>query len=373
MPPTIAAETNADRTSGKIVFTGPPEFFKTLRARVDEHFAGGARRDDPRMQRKAAIIVVWFVGSYVLLLNASSGLSQLALCISFAVAACALGFNVFHDAVHGSFSANPRINAALGMISSAALGAGRKFWWFKHNVLHHTYTNIYQWDDDLETRGALRMSPEQPWLPKYRYQHLFFPFMYSLTTLEWMFVKDYVQYFTLKINPFQRIPELTKAEKIEFWFGKAFYMAVFVVLPFSVFPAWKVVVGLLLFHVTLSLGLAFIFNLAHAIERAEFPVPTAGATSLEIEEEWAAHQLRTTVNFATGNRALNWFAGGLNFQVEHHLFPQVSHTHYPALSAIVRETASECGLPYNHYATYRDAVLSHWRILRDLAQPPVIA
>ena len=150
MPPTIAAETNADRTSGKIVFTGPPEFFKTLRARVDEHFAGGARRDDSRMQRKAAIIVVWFVGSYVLLLNASSGLSQLALCISFAVAACALGFNVFHDAVHGSFSANPRINAALGMISSAALGAGRKFWWFKHNVLHHTYTNIYQWDDDLE-------------------------------------------------------------------------------------------------------------------------------------------------------------------------------------------------------------------------------
>jgi linoleoyl-CoA desaturase len=312
-------------------------------------------------------VLVWFFSSYAAALFSHPWPVQLAACVSFGISACALGFNVFHDSIHCSFSESRRVNLALSRLACALLGAGRKLWWYKHNVLHHRFTNIHEWDDDLETRGSLRMSPEQAWEPKFRYQHLYFGFLYALTTLEWLFVKDFVQYFSLKMNSYQSIPPLSRAEKIEFWASKAIWAVCFVALPFTLLPWWKAAAGLLVFHVTLSLSLTAIFNLAHAMEMAEFPVPVEGPA---IEEEWAAHQLRTTVNFATENGLLTWFAGGLNFQVEHHLFPQVSHSHYPALSRIVRRTAKEFGLPYNEYPTYASALKSHWNTLRRLAQPP---
>jgi linoleoyl-CoA desaturase len=368
MDGTNTSSSTADRSSSKVTFRGAPDFFQTLRARVDAHFAGAPRRDDPRLYRKAALILVWFLGAYATALFSRRWPLQLAACVAYALAACALGFNVFHDAIHCSFSESRGVNLALARVSCTLLGAGRKFWWYKHNVLHHRFTNIHEWDDDLETRGSLRMSPEQAWEPKFRYQHVYFPFLYSLTTIEWLFAKDFVQYFTLRMNPYQTIPELSRAEKFEFWTSKAIWALAFVVLPFAVLPWWKALAGLAIFHLTLGLALALIFNLAHAMERAEFPVPEPGPS---IEEEWAAHQLRTTVNFATGNGPLTWFAGGLNFQVEHHLFPQVSHTHYPALSRIVSRTAGEFGLPYNDYPTYFSALKSHWNTLRRLAQPPL--
>jgi linoleoyl-CoA desaturase len=363
----IAAPTLDRSESSKVTFRGSSEFFKTLRGRVDEHFAGRPRRDDPRFYRKAALVLAWFFTSYVVALFSRDGAFQLLGCLSFSLAACALGFNLFHDAVHCSVSDSRRVNLALARVACALLGAGRKFWWYKHNVLHHRFTNIFKWDDDLETRGSLRLSPDQEWEPKFRLQHLYFWALYSLTTIEWLFVKDFVQYFTLKMSPYQSIPELSRAEKLEFWASKAFWAALFVVLPFSVLPWWKALAGLFIFHATLGLALAFVFNLAHTMEGAQFPVPDPGPC---IDDEWAAHQLRTTVNFAPDNAALTWFAGGLNFQVEHHLFPQVSHTHYPALSRIVSRTAREFGLPYISYPTYGSAVKSHWRMLRMLARNP---
>lgn len=350
------------------MFTGSNTFFTTLRARVDEHFAGADRRDDPRLYRKAAIIALWFAASYVLLLTTGSSFVRALACISFAVAAGALGFNVFHDAVHGSFSSSRRTNLLLARLTCAVLGTGRYFWWYKHNVLHHHYTNIFEWDDDIETRGSLRLSPRQPWQPKFKYQHFWFYFAYCLATIEWLFIKDFVQYFSLRMNPYQAIPGMSSAEKWEFWGGKVFYFTVFVGLPFALLPAGEVLIGLLLFHAILSLVLTLVFNLAHSIEKAEFPAPCSETAA--IDDEWAAHQMRTTVNFATGNRLLNWFSGGLNFQIEHHLFPQISHTHYPAISAIVRRTALEYGLPYNLYGTYLGTVASHFRTIRTLAAKP---
>ncbi len=212
------------------------------------------------------------------------------------------------------------------------------------------------------------MSPRQPWQPKFKNQHRWFFILYGLTTLEWVFVKDFVQYFTLRINPYQPIPPLSRREKQEFWMCKAVYFAVFVVLPFFVMPAGHALAGLLIFHFTLSLALAFIFNLAHVIEKTDFPAPTGNPAT--IEDEWAAHQMRTTANFATDNRFLNWFTGGLNFQIEHHLFPGISHTHYPGLRAMVRNTAGEFGLPYHNYETYVGTVRSHFRIMRTLGTEP---
>ena len=367
----LTAPAGCDGTLKPVIFSGSDAFIKTVRDRVDVHFAGRARRDDPRLHRKAVIIGLWFTASYALLLTVESGFAQILLCISYALAAGAMGFNIFHDATHGSFSCSRRINTLLSRSACAVLGTGRYFWWYKHNILHHRYTNIFAWDDDLETRGSLRLSPQQPWEPKFKNQHRWFYFLYCAATLEWLFVKDFVQYFTLRINPYQPIPAMSAAEKREFWGSKAFYFALFVALPFAVLPVSRVLLGMLIFHVILSLTLTFVFNLAHASGKADFPAPSGNPAT--IEDEWAAHQMRTTANFAAGNRALNWFAGGLNFQIEHHLFPNICHTHYPDIACIVERTAQEFGLPYNSHDTYLGTVKSHFGIMRELGTEPLPA
>jgi len=351
-------------STDRLVFTGGQEYFKALRERVDEHFGGRKRWGDPRLHRKAALIAFWFVASYILLLTVRSSVLQLFLCVSYALAACALGFNVFHDANHGSFSSSRHINLLLARLTCIALGPSRYLWCQKHHVLHHAFTNVFQWDDDIETRGHLRMSCRQPWEPKFRNQHRFFVFLYALSTVEWFFVKDFVQYSRLFMT-YRSIPPMSFTEKIEFWASKALHVALFLVLPFAFLPAWRVVMGLLLFHIILGLAVTFVFQIAHGTEKVEFPAPTGGRPAI-IEDEWAAHEMRTTVNFAIRNRVLTWFVGGLNFQIEHHLFPHISHTHYPDISDIVRRTAGEYGLPYNLHETYIDAVKSHFRFLQSL-------
>jgi linoleoyl-CoA desaturase len=355
----------------RLVFTGADDFLKTVRLRVDEHFGARCRRDDPRLRRKAVIIAVWFFGSYAACLSVQSPAAQALLCISYALAAAALGFNIFHDANHGSFSANPRLNLWLARATCAVLGAGRYFWCYKHNVLHHRFTNVFEWDDDLETRGSLRLSPHQPWQTKFRNQHRWFYFLYCLATFEWLFVKDFVQLCTLRLNPYQPIPELSARERAEFWACKLFYFAIFVGLPFAVMPPLRALAGFVLFHVTFSLAITLVFNLAHGTGKADFPAPS-GSPSY-IGNEWAAHQMQTTVNFGTTNSVLTWFAGGLNFQIEHHLFPHISHTHYRDISPIVRCAALDFGLPYHVYDTYLGTVRSHFRLLRELGTEPAPA
>jgi linoleoyl-CoA desaturase len=352
----------------RVVFDGTGEFLKTLRVRVHKTLDGRPPSGDPRMLRKAALITVWFAGSFILLLSVKSGWLQLLLCFSYGLAASALGFNVFHDANHGAISPSRRVNLTVAVLVSAVLGASRYLWNYKHNVLHHRLTNIHTWDDDLETRGFLRLTPRQHWKRRYHGQHLFVFILYAINAVELVFVKDFVQYFTLRINPHQRIPALSTAEKAEFWAAKAFYLIVFVALPFAVLPAAIVVEGFLIYQFTLGLSLALVFGMAHQVESVDFPSPRGAPPTMD--EDWGTHQMRTTANFATLNRGWNWFSGGLNHQIEHHLFPSMSHTYYTAIGQVVRSTAYEFGLPYNHFETYGAALRSHYRLLRRLGTPP---
>lgn len=224
----------------RIVFDGTGEFLTTVRARVHETLRGQALGGDPRLHRKAVLIAFWFLGSFALMLSVKSAWLQVAFCFSYGLAACAVGFNIFHDANHGAISQNSRANLVIAMLASTVLGASRYLWNYKHNFLHHRLTNIYTWDDDLETRGFFRLSPRQLWKPRYYGQHLFVIPLYAINAIELVFVKDWIQYFTLRINQFQHIPAMSKSEKVEFWVGKIVYLAVFVALPFAILPAERV-------------------------------------------------------------------------------------------------------------------------------------
>jgi linoleoyl-CoA desaturase len=112
--------------------------------------------------------------------------------------------------------------------------------------------------------------------------------------------------------------------------------------------------------------LSIVFQLAHTVEETEFPKPFL-ATG-RVEDEWALSQLKTTANFATRNRFITWCLGGLNFQIEHHLFPKVSHVHYPAIGRIIRQTCKDLGVPYIEHRLMRYAVASHVAHLRKMGR-----
>lgn len=343
------------------------EYLRTTRARVSEALAGKTLRGDPRLQRKAVLVFAWFFVSFAAMLAVRQTWLQIILCVSYGVSASAVGFNLFHDANHNTLSSRRRANLAIGMLTSVVLGPSRYLWNYKHQVLHHRYTNIHTWDDDLETRGFLRVSPHQEWNKCYRGQHLFVFALYAINAMEMVFVKDFVQYFTLRINPHRRIPPMSRGQKWEFWLSKFLYFAIFLGIPFAVEPAGKVLVGFLIYQFTLGVFLALVFSLAHQVETVDFTTPAGPQPATS--DEWAAHQMRTTANFANGNPAWHWFSGGLNHQIEHHLFPSISHTHYSEIRQIVQDTADEFGLPYNHFVTYGEALRSHYRHLRTLSVP----
>jgi linoleoyl-CoA desaturase len=352
----------------RVTFDGAGDFLKTVRTRVHDALAAGTRGPNAGIQRKAALVAVWFIASFAAMLTMKSAWLQLAFCFSYALAASAVGFNIFHDANHGTIASSPRINLAIGVIASIVLGASRYLWNYKHNILHHRFTNIHNWDDDLETRGFLRLSPNQPWKSRYRGQHVFVFALYAINAVEMVFVKDFVQYFTLRMNDHQRIPAMSGAEKFEFWAGKAIYFSVFIGLPIALLPISHVIVGFLVYQLTLGLALGLVFSMAHQVESVGFADPQGNPA--KIHEEWATHQMRTTANFATRNRVWTWYSGGLNHQIEHHLFPSISHTHYGTIRQIVLETAGEFGLPYHHFDSYGAALHSHYRHLRNLSEKP---
>lgn len=355
----------------RVSFDSDGDFLRAVRSRV--HLALGDQKPagDRRLQRKAVLILAWFFASFILLLSVRPVWLQMALWFSYGLAASAVGFNIFHDANHGAISPNRRTNLLVGFFASALLGPSRYLWNFKHQVLHHRFTNIHGWDDDLETRGFLRLTTEQEWKPRYRGQHLFVAVLYAVNAFEMVFIKDWVQYFTLRINGHQRIPAMSRGEKIEFWAGKIIYLAIFIALPLTLLPLSQFLAGLAIYEVTLGLSLALVFSMAHQVESVSFPVPDKATNA--IVGSWAAHQMHTTANFADQHRGWNWYSGGLNHQIEHHLFPGMSHTHYAAIGPILRRTALEFGLPYHSFETYGAALHSHYRHLRALSMEPQAA
>jgi linoleoyl-CoA desaturase len=290
--------------------------------------------------------------------------ASLLLCALLGGVLASIGFNVMHDACHGSYSSKKWVNNMLGLTLNA-LGGNAFFWKQKHNILHHTYTNIAGVDDDIAQSKLLRQSPAQEWMPIHQYQHVYLPFAYSLTIFMWVGMRDFDKYFKKRIHN-TPIQPMDIQEHILFWVSKVLYAAFYIIIPI-LFVGWLPwLIGYVTMGLVMGLVLAFVFQLAHAVEGPEFDA--VGMEDKVIESEWAIHQIRTTANFAPKNKWISWLVGGLNFQVEHHLFPRISHIHYPALSKIVQEQCRHFGLPYHSFPSMSQAVVSHVRIMKHLGR-----
>lgn len=274
-----------------------------------------------------------------------------------------IGFNVMHDAAHGSYSKNLKLNNFIAFIGGDAMGGGTFFWKIKHNIIHHTYTNIDGIDDDIAKYPMYRFSPHQERLWFHKYQHIYGIPAYMLISLNWLIADDWITLYNKKINT-TPIRNIERKEIFLMALGKIINILLFAVLPF-VFMPWQIaLVGFLSLHACMGLSLAVVFQLAHVVENCEFPL--ANTDTNIIDNEWAKHQVETTANFAMRNKLISWYVGGLNFQVEHHLYPRISHIHYPKISKIVKETCDEMGVQYNAFPTMFQAFGSHVKLLKQL-------
>lgn len=273
-----------------------------------------------------------------------------------------LGFNIMHEGGHQSFSKYPWLNGMAGYALNA-LGGNIYFWKVKHNVNHHTFTNIEGVDSDIDVRPLMRLHPSQGWHRIHRYQHIYWFVLYSLSYLVWVFYDDFSKYFRGKIARHMKPLNLPLREHAIFWLTKMAYVTAFIGIPVVMLGWVKALIGFLIVTCVCGLFISVVFQLAHVVEGNEFP------TGKKIEDEWAVHQVRTTSNFATSNKFLFWVLGGLNFQIEHHLFPKISHIHYPQISHLVRETCREFNIAYHEYASMSRAFLSHLRYLGKMGSP----
>lgn len=347
-------------------------FYQSLKISVDQYFetSGIKKTGDWRLYIKTITLVGAAIAMYCsLMFIQMDAFPALLISALLGFTFASIGFSVMHDANHGSYSTKPWLNDLLGL-SANALGASSFFWKQKHNIIHHTYTNVDGIDDDIAKSPIIRQCESQKWVPAHKIQHLYLTPIYALSSIFWIFFMDFTKYFTRKIYTTEAW-KMTLKNHIIFWVTKAFYLTFYIVLPIMVwgFGAW--ILGFFVLHAVMGLTLSLVFQLAHVVENTEFENVAIDETK-HIETAWAEHELKTTSNFAMNNKVVSWFVGGLNYQIEHHLFPRVSHVHYPAISKIVMEKCAEYNLPYNKYDTMTEALASHYRVMKMLGQKQVV-
>ncbi|HWU77606.1 MAG TPA: acyl-CoA desaturase [Rhodanobacter sp.] len=349
-------------------FNGDNAFHQELRRRIDAEFKrmGCSQRDSPRMYLKATIILIAFALTYAaLVFFASNGWQALLLSIVLGITTAGIGFNIMHDGGHQAWSERRWVNRVLAMTVDM-VGGSSYLWQWKHGRFHHTWVNVAGHDSDIDLGVLARLSPLQRRRPWHRWQHLYLWALYAVTVIRWHWYGDFRDVITGTIGerPFAR-PR--GGDLVVFVLGKLVFFTLAFGLPLVFHPLEAVLLFYIVTAAVAGVLLALVFQMAHVVDAAAFPAPRAG--SLKMDTPWAIHQLQTTVDFARGNRVLSWLIGGLNFQVEHHLFPRISHVHYPVVSRVVKGACREFGISYLEQPTFAAAIASHYRWLRRLGRP----
>jgi linoleoyl-CoA desaturase len=354
-------------------FSGSDRFIRELRKRVDHYFeqTGQRRRDCAKMYFKTASILAWFFGAYLLLLFvATSWWAILPLAAVLGLSMAAIGFNIQHDGSHKGYSRHSWVNKIMALTLDM-VGGSSYMWNWKHNSIHHTYPNINGHDDDINIGMLGRLAPEQPHYAFHRLQGIYLWLLYGFLAIKWHLYDDFFDLAVGRIGH-HKVPRPKGMDLVTFIAGKSVFFSLAFVIPMLLHPWWAVLGVYALAAYVCGFVLSVVFQLAHCVGEAEFPVAVMTADgNARMETEWAVHQVQTTVDFARNNRLLGWFVGGLNFQIEHHLFHKICHVHYPAISKVIEETCKEYGVRYTAHRTFFGAVASHYRWLNLMGRPPV--
>ena len=358
---------NSARRGLRVDFEPNDPFRAELRKRVDAFFerTGRKRQDCWQMYVKTVLVLAFFAGSYVLLVFVAQTWWQgLLASVVLGCATATVGFNIMHDGGHKSYSKRPWVNGAAAFTLDL-IGGSSYVWRWKHALIHHNFVNITGYDTDIDLAGVGRLSPHQPRLWFHRWQHLYLWPLYGFLAIKWHLVTDFRYLIIGGIGP-HKLPRPTGWDLVGFIAGKGVFFIWAFIVPMLFHPVWVALLFYAIAAGTLGLLISVIFQIPHCVAQAEFPLPQPETGRME--KPWAAHQASVTLDFARKHRATFWFAGGLNFHKEHHLFPVICHINYPALSGIVEETCREFGIRSGEHETFWAGVASHYRWLRKMGQ-----
>lgn len=343
-------------------------FSKALSLKVDDYFHQRAisRHANLEMISKTILGFALWIGTYLWLMTGRfSALEVIGVYVVHGYAQLYMAFNIAHDANHGAYSKSRWVNRALGCVFDL-VGGSSYMWRLLHNDSHHAFVNIRGADTTLISGNIFRFSPHEPRRPFHRYQHLYAPFLYCLSTLDWVLTKDFRWLAQPRFGN-HKIVKHPLGELVLLFAGKAFYYTYILILPLRYLnvPWYSVVLGFIVMHLFLGFTLALIFQPNHFNEEATFPEADEDG---HISNNYIRHIFDTTVDYARGNPFATWILGGLNLHVIHHMFPGICHVHYPALTRIVKSTAEEYGLQYRETSTITGAFLAHLRWMKRLGQ-----
>ena len=352
--------------------TPAPSLHAALKTRVAQYFDETAleSKGNTQLFAKAALILAGLVALYIhLVFFTPAWYFALPECIVLGLFITGTGFNVMHDGSHGSFSTSPWMNTLAGG-TLECLGGSAYIWKVKHCMIHHSFTNVEGVDDDINIGYLMRVNQHQQRLWMHRFQHLYCWFLYMMVYIVWVFQVDYQRYFTGRVGPVA-MPRMKPADHVQFWIGKIVNAFLYLVIPIYRLGVAHALIGAGVTMAAAGVALTVDFHPAPTGEGPEYPLPDMPQNVLP--DEFAIHQIATTANFATRNRAITWMVGGLNFQIEHHLFPRIAHVHYPKISRIVRQVCEERDIAYVEHTTFRKAVAAHIRHLRTMGRAPLLA
>lgn len=350
----------------------PVPFGVDLAEHVDAALAGQLCAAHRRLQRKGAVILGWYVASYVAMLAAPNAWFGVAACVSLGLSMAAVGFNIQHDASHNALfdtRGRKRLTRANRTAAFAlnAIGGDADRWLGGHVRRHHSAPNVDGRDDDINLGAVARLAPSQPWRPWHRFQHLYLWVVYSFTAVL-VVGGDITATIGEAIRGDERGNRPGWRTYVAMTVSKTLFFAVMLGVPLLFHTGWSVLIGAVVVTASVGLLLGVVFQLAHTVDGAEFRAADEPSAT-----RWHQWQVQATVDFCHGNgpvaRAVTWFAGGLNYQVEHHLFPQVPHTAYPTIAPVVAEVCEQHGVAYKVAPTLRSAIRGHYRHLRRLGVP----
>lgn len=353
----------------RLRFAGDNAFQLEVKRRVIAHLRATGRRERGagEMYLKTAVIIASFVSTYLaLVFLAEAWWQALPLAVVLGLTIVAIGFNIMHDANHDAYSDRRWVNRAMATTLDL-VGGSSHFWRWKHNVFHHTFVNVTGYDTDIDLVGLGRLTPHHRHAWFHRGQHLYVWFLYGAWVLKWHLYDDFRLAITGRMAQ-HSVPRPRASQWIVFIGGKIVFFSLAFAIPLALHPAWAVAVTYVVTAVVLGIVLAVVFQLAHCVEHANFPVES---THTRMDTPWAIHQVETTVDFARESRAASWLLGGLNFQIEHHLFSRICHVNYPAIAPVVEQTCRDFGIEYKHNRTLFGAVQSHYRWLRAMGRTPL--
>jgi linoleoyl-CoA desaturase len=343
-------------------------FSKELKKRVREYFKENnlSKYGGFSMVFKSLVMLSLYFTPFIIILTVDlQPWFALLLVVLMGIGEAGIGMSVMHDAAHGAYSKKGWVNT-LAASSMFLLGSNTINWKIQHNVSHHSYTNIYGYDPDISTKAVIRLCEHAP-LKKYqRFQQYYAFLLYGFMTVLKLFGEIGTLIGYNKEGATEQMGANPKLELFKLILTKIVYLGIFFSLPliFTDFSIWQILLGFFIMHLVAGIIMSTVFQMAHVVMGVYQPLPEDGV----IHCDRLVHQLQSSSDFGKKSGLLSWYIGGLDFQVEHHLFPTVCHVHYAALAPIVEKTAKEFGLVYNSNRTFAHALVSHFKRLKDLGK-----